>query len=38
LSLPDDTKDAQILIDEAVKRDGILQEERERKVRELRSE
>jgi hypothetical protein len=38
LTLPDDTKDAQILIDEAVKRDGILQEERERKVRELRSE
>jgi hypothetical protein len=35
LVLPEGTQDAQRLIDEAVGRDAILQEERDRKVREL---
>lgn len=35
LALPNDTEEAQTLIDEAVKRDEILQSERERKVREF---
>jgi hypothetical protein len=38
LILPDDTEEAQTLINEAVERDGILQAERERKVRELGAE
>lgn len=38
LTLPEDTGEAQQLIDEAVERDGILQAERERKVRELGAE
>lgn len=38
LVLPTDTEEAQRLIDEAVDRDLILQQERDRKIEELRSE
>lgn len=38
LVLPDDTGEAQQVIDEAVERNEILQRERDRKVRELRGE
>ncbi|PTX52544.1 hypothetical protein IQ03_01203 [Gemmobacter caeni] len=37
LILPEDTEAAQRIIDEAVERDGVLQEERERKIREMQA-